>query len=346
MALTTEEHVREMSTYLLNHHYHLESSTSTSTTANSADNVNGDDYADCQYRLQLRLLTLMLFRLFGAPALDELLSARHSDLKVYKCENRSIAGAPHLPIGETGTGNTNVLLVGFGPDVNGKDVMFTAAECDDPTECCVNALGDLLLYEQNKDPCKIQLEWMRNQNAVPPFLFHKAGDITTPLSVAALSAVGATPYVESIHAGKVEEYVKSGLDRHQLTSRILAPPKPVVSSKMLHLMKAMDFGFTVEALVKSSMKSAAWKLQRFGNSWPLASLEFFQSRDGEKFFHRFMRSVKEYEGCAKCGKYRSEGIHLLKCSGCRITLYCSLECQRAHWKTHKPDCKRILPSKR
>jgi hypothetical protein len=354
MAVTTGKHVTEMSTYLFNHHYHLESSTS--TTASSADKLNGDDYADGQYRLQLRLLTLMLSRLCGAPALNELLSARHSDVKVYKCDDLSAMTA-FLPIGESGTGRNNVLLIGFGPDKNGEDVVFMAVDhMKDPNECCVNALGDLLLYEQNKDPstAEKQLEWMTNQNAAPPFLFHKSGEITTPLSeevvrrdlVAALTAVGAPPYVESIHAGAVEEVVESGVDRQQMTSRILAPPKPVVSSEMLRLMKAKDSGFTMKALLSISIQAGAWKLQRFGNSWPLASLECVQSRDFEKFFHKSMRSLNELEGCTKCGKYRSEGIQLLKCSGCRITLYCSRECQRAHWKTHKPDCKRILPSKR
>ncbi|CAM6104525.1 unnamed protein product [Calypogeia fissa] len=28
----------------------------------------------------------------------------------------------------------------------------------------------------------------------------------------------------------------------------------------------------------------------------------------------------------------------LKCSGCKTTLYCSKECQRSHWKTHKLTC--------
>jgi hypothetical protein len=106
-------HVIKMHTYLLEHYYHRESSTGT---------VNGDDYADSQYRLQLRLLTLMLARLIGVPTLDELLSARHhSDLKVCKVDLNS-SSAIYLPpsLGDPGTGPNNVLMVGFGPDENGK----------------------------------------------------------------------------------------------------------------------------------------------------------------------------------------------------------------------------------
>jgi hypothetical protein len=46
--------------------------------------------------------------------------------------------------------------------------------------------------------------------------------------------------------------------------------------------------------------------------------------------------------CVVCGK-TAAGIgarQLLKCSGCTIApLYCGGECQKAHWKTHKAECK-------
>lgn len=38
--------------------------------------------------------------------------------------------------------------------------------------------------------------------------------------------------------------------------------------------------------------------------------------------------------CAKCSK--AEGT--LRCSRCRKVSYCSKECQRAHWKSHKIKC--------
>jgi hypothetical protein len=42
--------------------------------------------------------------------------------------------------------------------------------------------------------------------------------------------------------------------------------------------------------------------------------------------------------CAACGG-RPEV--LLKCTGCRGVKYCSRECQRAHWKLHRVQCKRV-----
>jgi hypothetical protein len=30
----------------------------------------------------------------------------------------------------------------------------------------------------------------------------------------------------------------------------------------------------------------------------------------------------------------------MKCTGCKQARYCAEECQLAHWKAHKADCKR------
>lgn len=39
--------------------------------------------------------------------------------------------------------------------------------------------------------------------------------------------------------------------------------------------------------------------------------------------------------CAACFK---EDVGLKKCSKCISILYCSADCQREHWNTHKPTC--------
>ena len=37
-------------------------------------------------------------------------------------------------------------------------------------------------------------------------------------------------------------------------------------------------------------------------------------------------------GCAKCSR---SDCDLLRCSRCGLVLYCSQDCQKGHWKTHK-----------
>ncbi|KAJ7783495.1 hypothetical protein DFH07DRAFT_727660 [Mycena maculata] len=41
--------------------------------------------------------------------------------------------------------------------------------------------------------------------------------------------------------------------------------------------------------------------------------------------------------CAKCST-QDDGDQFKRCSRCKKTVYCSVECQRADWKSHKPLC--------
>eukprot|EP00026_Physarum_polycephalum_P007141 Phypoly_transcript_07196.p1 GENE.Phypoly_transcript_07196~~Phypoly_transcript_07196.p1 ORF type:complete len:492 (+),score=58.38 Phypoly_transcript_07196:100-1575(+) len=48
--------------------------------------------------------------------------------------------------------------------------------------------------------------------------------------------------------------------------------------------------------------------------------------------------------CAQCGAPDSQK-KLLVCSRCKLVKYCSPECQRSHWKKHKPECNKPLDVK-
>ncbi|XP_068689388.1 uncharacterized protein [Montipora foliosa] len=45
-----------------------------------------------------------------------------------------------------------------------------------------------------------------------------------------------------------------------------------------------------------------------------------------------------YSGCTFCRRSKDEVQRLLKCMNCHIASYCSKECQRKHWFTHKTLC--------
>lgn len=47
-------------------------------------------------------------------------------------------------------------------------------------------------------------------------------------------------------------------------------------------------------------------------------------------------------GCSACGAMeRKDGSGpMLVCGGCGVTQYCGADCQRSHWRLHKPECKR------
>ena len=51
-----------------------------------------------------------------------------------------------------------------------------------------------------------------------------------------------------------------------------------------------------------------------------------------------VRSSKDRHQCAHCGK--ADDGTLKKCVACSQVLYCNRECQKAHWKAHKSECKK------
>lgn len=52
------------------------------------------------------------------------------------------------------------------------------------------------------------------------------------------------------------------------------------------------------------------------------------------------KAVKSENVCWNCGKFGKK-----KCGNCRVAKYCSKECQRVHWKEHKPICRKVTKTK-
>lgn len=44
--------------------------------------------------------------------------------------------------------------------------------------------------------------------------------------------------------------------------------------------------------------------------------------------------------CNACYKMGGKGVKLMKCKGCGLVRYCSVECQKEDWKAHKEICKK------
>jgi len=58
-----------------------------------------------------------------------------------------------------------------------------------------------------------------------------------------------------------------------------------------------------------------------------------------KSFYENYDCSKHGDSCAACKKRESfDGEQFLGCSGCEVCVYCSRECQKAHWKDHKEFC--------
>ncbi len=62
-----------------------------------------------------------------------------------------------------------------------------------------------------------------------------------------------------------------------------------------------------------------------------------------------LRKLRESSGtgrqCGMCGALEPPGDKFKKCGGCRVVHYCSLICQKKHWKAeHKAVCKITKPA--
>lgn len=53
-----------------------------------------------------------------------------------------------------------------------------------------------------------------------------------------------------------------------------------------------------------------------------------------------------FGSCLGCSNIGTSEAPLLSCSRCRVAHYCSRECQRAHWRTHKPNCRKATKAER
>jgi hypothetical protein len=55
------------------------------------------------------------------------------------------------------------------------------------------------------------------------------------------------------------------------------------------------------------------------------------------------RSLRSYaaEGKDRCSGCEKQGKAMKRCAACNFAVYCSRDCQSAHWRQHKQECKLI-----
>mmetsp|Transcript_19880 Transcript_19880/g.26417 ORF Transcript_19880/g.26417 Transcript_19880/m.26417 type:complete len:254 (-) Transcript_19880:304-1065(-) len=65
---------------------------------------------------------------------------------------------------------------------------------------------------------------------------------------------------------------------------------------------------------------------------------FYNAPNGSRTYTEIVRDMRQ---CNKCNKSQSIVGELRRCTVCKVTLYCSKECQKADWRRHKIECRAL-----
>jgi hypothetical protein len=114
------------------------------------------------------------------------------------------------------------------------------------------------------------------------------------------------------------------------------------------LRKMLDRIFSGEQKVNG--KRRQWNNGCFGSRWyddyntyMTCRVAFYSKKSSTEWKHGkthllvFTFEPRDKSTCEECGK---QDYGYKKCSSCKVTRYCSEECQQKHWKAHKPQCKK------
>ena len=58
-------------------------------------------------------------------------------------------------------------------------------------------------------------------------------------------------------------------------------------------------------------------------------------------FPRSDPEIPPVHSCLECGKQEDSDIKLLRCSCCKLAMFCDIECQKKCWASHKKICKQL-----
>ncbi len=114
------------------------------------------------------------------------------------------------------------------------------------------------------------------------------------------------------------------------------------------------FGDGVWAIMLRTMSAAAAKAGRWDDCTRLACVTQQLGIESEEQYGDLLKQMEcerqevlakqaaheaAVSACAQCGAQAgAPGVQLRKCSACGKACYCGVQCQRAHWRQHKPQC--------
>lgn len=67
--------------------------------------------------------------------------------------------------------------------------------------------------------------------------------------------------------------------------------------------------------------------------------EWTYTGNPKKPFEPIVKKKQRYDACTYCMNPIPKAV-VNRCSGCKVAYYCNTDCQKKHWKGHKPTCLR------
>ncbi|KAF9047038.1 hypothetical protein BDZ89DRAFT_1058090 [Hymenopellis radicata] len=127
---------------------------------------------------------------------------------------------------------------------------------------------------------------------------------------------------------------------------------PDLDEVMLRLFKHLTPALIHRSVLKRVLRSLHQLRTKYGSLQHLfdgavhdAWVGFLRHADNMKSFLSYLKtSGLDFSDCLnpKCNNLKDDDYTPKQCQACRRAFYCSRECQKAHWKVHREECKKAL----
>ncbi|KAJ6469410.1 hypothetical protein C8R45DRAFT_908821 [Mycena sanguinolenta] len=192
--------------------------------------------------------------------------------------------------------------------------------------------------------------WLQNPCAL--YISYSAAQLTTPFRIPFL-LYGETLVLtrsDDDEAAKMLRRALIGLESGNYPANQIDAVSALIQTRIWLARALRNIGVVDEAenhekwLIGWFRKNPCLMIDRKLRRLLLPAGAILTALGGEKWLENRKQTSKTAErstkACRTCGA-REPFVTLLRCNNCKYIFYCSRDCQRAHWKHHKVECREM-----